>query len=237
MTFFLNTIFMLVIFIRTLIIFITLIIVMRLLGKRQIGEMQPFEFIITLIIADLACIPMADVSIPLLYGIVAVLGLFLLHQVIAVLEQLGDGVKKIISGKPSIVINKMGVDLKELKKNNLGVEDLIESMRSAGYFSLDDVEYAIFESNGKLSTLEKKAETYYSPSIPLLLVSDGKINNTNLKLLDTNKESVKDFISKQNVSLKNTEVLTVDGNGRVYFKGKNQKYRILNMELKENIKW
>ena len=235
--FFLNTIYMLVIFIRTLIIFITLIIVMRLLGKRQIGEMQPFEFIITLIIADLACIPMADVSIPLLYGIVAVLGLFLLHQVIAVLEQIGDGFKKVISGKPSIVINKMGVDLKELKKNNLGVEDLIESMRSAGYFSLDDVEYAIFESNGKLSALQKKEETNYSPSIPLLLVSDGTINKTNLKIIDSNIQEVENFIKQQNVSLKNTEVLTVDGNGRVYFKGKNQKYKILNMPLRENIKW
>ena len=145
---------MLTVFIRTLIIFITLIIVMRFMGKRQIGEMQPFEFIITLIIADLACIPMADVSIPLLYGVVAVLGLFLLHQLISVLELLGDSVKKIISGKPSVVINRQGVDLKELKRNNMGVEDLIESMRSSGYFSLDDVEYAIFESNGKLSPME-----------------------------------------------------------------------------------
>ena len=84
---------MVVTFIRTLIIFITLVAVMRLMGKRQIGEMQPFEFIVTLIIADLACVPMADVSIPLTYGIVAILTLFILHQLLSFLEQGGDFLK------------------------------------------------------------------------------------------------------------------------------------------------
>ena len=136
---------MVVTFIRTLIIFTTLVVVMRLMGKRQIGEMQPYEFIVTLIIADLACIPMADISIPLIYGIVAILGLFILHQLLSMLEQSGNFFKKVISGKPSIVINKNGVDMYELKRNNMGIEDLIESMRSAGYFALNDLDYAIFE--------------------------------------------------------------------------------------------
>ena len=142
---------MAVTFFRTFIILVTLIILMRLMGKRQIGEMQPFEFIITLIIADLACVPMADVSIPLVYGIVSISCLFLLHQILSLLEQSGAFFKRIVSGVPSIVINKEGVDLKELKKNNLGVDDLIESMRALGYFSFDDLSYAIYESNGKLS--------------------------------------------------------------------------------------
>ena len=112
---------MLIIFIRTLITYFTLVIVIRLMGKRQIGEMQPFEFIVTLIIADLACVPMSDVSIPLLYGIVSILALFLLHQLLSLFEQKNLTVKKIISGRPSLVINRDGVDLYELKKNNIGV--------------------------------------------------------------------------------------------------------------------
>ena len=228
---------MLTVFIRTLIIFITLIIVMRFMGKRQIGEMQPFEFIITLIIADLACIPMADVSIPLLYGVVAVLGLFLLHQLISVLELLGDSVKKIISGKPSVVINRQGVDLKELKRNNMGVEDLIESMRSSGYFSLDDVEYAIFESNGKLSALEKAQKPIKEPSLPVLVISDGKINPKNLELINAERQTIINYLQSKNANLKRTEVLTIDGNGRSYFKYKNKKYEILEFPLKENVKW
>ena len=228
---------MLTVFIRTLIIFITLMVVMRFMGKRQIGEMQPFEFIITLIIADLACIPMADVSIPLLYGVVAVLGLFLLHQLISVLELLGDSVKKIISGKPSVVINRQGVDLKELKRNNMGVEDLIESMRSSGYFSLDDVDYAIFESNGKLSALEKEQKPIKEPSLPVLVISDGKINPKNLELINAERQTIINYLQSKNANLKRTEVLTIDGNGRSYFKYKNKKYEILEFPLKENVKW
>lgn len=136
---------------------------MRLMGKRQIGEMQPFEFIITLIIADLACIPMADVSIPLIYGVVAILALFLLHQLIFLLENCGSFMQRVISGKPSVVINKDGVDLKELKKNDMSVSDLIESMRTQGYFSLDDLDYAIYEANGNLSALESRTGNPPSP--------------------------------------------------------------------------
>ena len=228
---------MIVIILRTLIIFLTLVVVMRLMGKRQIGEMQPFEFIVTLIIADLACIPMADVSIPLIYGIVAILTLFLLHQLLSVIEQTGGVPKKIISGKPSIVINKNGVDLTELKKNNMGVEDLIESMRALGYFSLDDLDYAIFESNGKLSPMESNSQKDKPSSMPLLLISDGKVQKTNLPRIDFNEFKLEEFLKQHGSTLKNTEVLTVDGNGRVYFKAKKQQFKILNIQLRENLKW
>lgn len=228
---------MIVTFLRTAVIFLTLVIVMRLMGKRQIGEMQPFEFIVTLIIADLACIPMADVSIPLIYGISAILTLFILHQLFSLLEQSGSLVKRIISGKPSVVINKDGVDMLELKKNNLGIDDLIESMRSAGYFSLDDVSYAIFESNGKLSTLENPSREGQQKSVPLLIINDGKINSKNVSLIKSDDALVKDFIQKNGCVLKKTEVLTVDGNGRAYLKVKNQSYKILNFELSKGVKW
>jgi uncharacterized membrane protein YcaP (DUF421 family) len=164
------------------------------MGKRQIGEMQPFEFIVTLIIADLTCIPMADVSIPLIYGIVAMLTLFLLHQLLALIERTGNTAKRILSGKPSIVINKMGVDMKELKKNNLGVDDLIESMRALGYYSLDDLSYAIFESNGKLSPMENENIENKGTSLPLLIVDDGKLVKENLSLINTTQNRITNFI-------------------------------------------
>ncbi len=228
---------MAVTFLRTLIIVITLIILMRLMGKRQIGEMQPFEFIVTLIIADLACIPMTDVSIPLVYGIVAIVCLFILHQLLSVLEQSGIIFKRIISGKPSLVINKDGVDLKELKRNNLGVDDLIESMRACGYFSFDDLSYAIYESNGNLSAFENPIKNDKTTSLPLLIVSDGKLNSKNCTLIHEQKENVIDFIKSNSASLKEVEVLTIDGNGRVYFKAKNHPYRILKFSLKEGVQW
>ena len=138
---------MALIFIRTAIIFITLLFIMRLMGKSQIGEMQPFEFVITLLIAELACIPMADTSIPLLYGIIAIVAIFVMHQIVWLLDLWFKPMKTIVCGKPSIVINKDGIDEQELKKNNLDVGDLIESMRVAGYFALDDVYYGLYEAN------------------------------------------------------------------------------------------
>ena len=227
---------MVVIFLRTLITYITLVIVMRLMGKRQIGEMQPFEFIVTLIIADLACIPMADVSIPLAYGIVAILALFLLHQLFSILEQLGDGFKKALSGKPSIVIDKNGVCIAELKKNNMGVDDLIESMRALGYYSLDDLDYAIFESNGKLSPFERGGEDK-GESVPLLIVNEGKIVKRNMKLINISDSDITAYIEQSGTTLKKTEVMTIDGNGRVYSKQKNKKYEITSLTLPAGVKW
>lgn len=107
---------------------------MRLMGKRQIGEMQPFELVITLLIAELACIPMADTSIPLLYGIVSMVTIFLLHQLLLLIDLHVKPFKTLVGGKPSIVINKNGVDISQLKKNHLDLSDLIESMRTAGFF-------------------------------------------------------------------------------------------------------
>ena len=228
---------MIVTFIRTLIIFIALIIVMRLMGKRQIGEMQPFEFVVTLIIADLTCIPMADVSIPLTYGIVAIFALFILHQLLSIIEQSGSFARRVISGKPSLVINQNGVDMLELKRNNLGIDDLIESMRSQGYFSLDDLSYAIFESNGKLSSMEKADRDKNNKSVPLLIVNEGKMNGKNLTLMKAEKTDIINFIEKQGSSLNKTEIMTVDGNGRVYLKCKKEKYKIALFPLKEGVKW
>ena len=228
---------MIVTFFRTLIVVVTLIVLMRLMGKRQIGEMQPFEFIITLIIADLACIPMTDVSIPLVYGIVSIACLFILHQLLSILEQRGKIFKRVISGKPSIVINKNGVDMIELKKNNLGVDDLIESMRSDGYFNLDDLLYAIYESNGKLSSLENPEKPPHSCSLPVLIVDDGKIIKKNVQLIKSGENAVVQFIKELDATLKDVEILTVDGNGRAYFKRKKQKFSIERFELKEGVSW
>ena len=226
-----------VIFIRTSIIFIVLIVVMRFMGKRQIGEMQPYEFIVTLIIADLACIPMADISIPLVYGIVAVLTLFILHQLLSFIEQLGSLPKRIISGNPSVVINKLGINILELKRNNMDACDLIESMRAQGYFSLDDLDYAIFESNGKLSTFENAERKEKPTSIPIVVINLGKINKENLPVINKSQEQIKEFLKQNGYDLPSTEIMTLDGNGRVYIKKKKQKYEILNIKLSETVKW
>ena len=119
----------------------------------------------------------------------------------------------------------------------MGVEDLIESMRGCGYFSLEQVEYAIFESNGKLSVLERKVEQVEPSSLPLLIINDGKIGIKNLKLLNVEKQSVERFLSSVSASVRTTEVLTIDGNGRAYLKQKNKAYKVLDFKLPEGVSW
>ncbi len=224
---------MALIFIRTAIIFLTLLIVMRLMGKSQVGEMQPFEFVISLLIAELACIPMADSSIPLLYGVVAIIAIFILHQIVWLLDLWFKPMKTVVCGKPSVVINKNGIDEYQLKQNNLDVSDLIESMRVAGYFSLDDVFYGLYESNGSFSALENPDRG--SSSLSYLLIAGGTADKKNLATCGIEKSKLDEFLKKQNAELKQVLAMTVNGDGRVYFQKRGEKYKILQMEI--NGKW
>lgn len=221
---------MALIFVRTAIIFITLLFIMRLMGKSQVGEMQPFEFVISLLIAELACIPMADSSIPLLYGIIAIIAIFVMHQIVVVLDLLFKPVKTVICGKPSVVINKNGIDEFQLRKNNLDVSDLIESMRGAGYFSLDDVYYGLYEANGSFSALENPEKS--SSSLSLLLIESGKPEEKNLTACGIDKTQLNEFLKAQNAKLKEVVVMTVNSDGRVYFQKRGEKYKILNIEVR-----
>lgn len=220
---------MALIFIRTAIIFLTLLVVMRLMGKSQIGEMQPFEFVISLVIAELACIPMADTSIPILYGIIAILTIFILHQIVWIFQLWFKPVKTVISGKPSVVINKNGVDEYQLKKNNLDVSDLIESMRSAGYFNLDDVYYGLYEANGSFSALAKEETS--SNSLPLMLIDCGKADKQNVWRCGLAGEKLESILKEQKATLKDVLVMTVNSDGRAYFQKRGEKYKILQIEV------
>lgn len=226
--------------IRTIIVFLTLLIIMRLMGKRQIGEMQPYEFVITLIIAEIACIPMSDSSIPLSYGITAILTIYFLHQVVCLIDLSIPKAKTLFAGTPSIVINQNGIDATQLKKNNLDVSDLIESMRGAGYFSLDDVEYALYESNGKFSALAKVKEgtaaQEENPSLPVLLVCEGKFNDKNLRLIGKEKGYFLEKLRGQGFNeLKKLLVMTVDGSGKVYAQESGQSYRVFSLGWQERL--
>ena len=223
---------MAIIFVRSLIIYVTLIVVMRLMGKRQIGEMQPYEFVVTLLIAELACIPMADVSVPLLYGVAAMLAVFVLHQFLSLIEQSGATAKKIVSGSPSIVINKNGIDFKELKKNNMDVDDLIESMRAAGYCSPEQLKYAIYESNGKLSTVESEAAENIK-DLPVIVIKNGRIDKKNRELTGITDEQLRKILKTANAEkVKEIGVLTVDGSGRFYVQKPNDKFKTGRIEPK-----
>ncbi len=229
---------MTLVIIRTAIIYVTLLIIMRLMGKRQIGEMQPFELVITLLIAELACIPMADASIPLLYGIISVVTIYVLHEIVTLLDLKVKPLKSLISGKPSLVVNKNGIDDYQLKKNNLDVSDLIESLRAAGYFSLDSIDYALYESNGKFSALPKENYEDTQTSLPLVIIDNGKYDRKNLQIAGMGSEFFDELLKKQGVKkVKKVLVLTADGQGKIYLQVKGEKYRTLQTEYPGGKTW
>lgn len=227
------------IFLRTAIIFIALLAVMRLMGKRQIGEMQPFELVITLLIAELACIPMADTSIPLLYGIVSIVTIFLLHQLLLLIDLHIKPFKTLVGGKPSIVINKDGVDISQLKKNHLDLSDLIESMRTAGFFSLDEAAYALYEANGQFTAMPREnSPKENKESLPVLIVDDGKYVKHNLALTKTGQPYFDALLKEQNIpSVKKVFVLTLDGTGKIYLQCKGERFRTFRVRLPEGSTW
>lgn len=229
---------MTLVIIRTAIIFLTLLIIMRLMGKRQIGEMQPFELVITLLIAELVCIPMADASVPLLYGIISVVTIYVLHEIVTLLDLKVKPLKSLISGKPSLVINKNGIDDYQLKKNNLDVSDLIESLRSAGYFSLDCIDYALYESNGTFSALPKENYEEMQTSLPLVIIDNGNYDSKNLEITGLGQEFFDGILKKQGVKkVKRVLVLTADGEGKIYMQEKGEKFRTFHVKYPDNKTW
>ena len=194
--------------------------------------MQAFELVITLIVAEIACIPMADVSIPLLYGIVSIIALFFLHQATSLLEKLNKKCKYLINGKPSLVITPTGVDFTELKSNNMDVEDLIEALRMKNYFSLDDVDYAIFETNGKLSILEKENYTPGSHPITYTIIKNGKADLQNLSELHKDEKWLSDILFSHDAKLSEVGVMTLDFNGEIYLQKMKGNYLTFNVSPK-----
>jgi uncharacterized membrane protein YcaP (DUF421 family) len=227
---------MAIIFIRTVIVFAVLLMVMRLMGKRQIGEMQPYELVITLIISELACIPMSDISVPLLYGVVSVVSVYLLHQILCLIDLKISRARSVLGGEPSIVINKNGIDDAQLKKNNLNVSDLIESMRGAGYFSLDAVDYALYEAGGTFSALPKKNYEKTQNSLPVVIVSEGKFDLKNVDLTKRDQAYYEGVLRGQGCDeLKNVLVFTVDGNGKSYLQERGKKYKSFQLDWGEEL--
>ena len=229
---------MVLIMIRTAIVFLVLLLIMRLMGKRQIGEMQPFELVITLLISELACIPMADASVPLLYGVVSIVTIFVLHEIVCLIDLKVKPMKSFISGKPGVVVNKNGIDDYELKRNRLDVTDLIESLRSAGYFSLDSVDYALYEANGTFSALPNPDYEEDQNSLPVVIVDNGKFDEKNLAFVGLGRSFFETLLKKQGVnSLKRVLVLTADGTGKLYLQVKGEKYRTFRTQYPGGKTW
>ncbi len=217
---------MFVVLLKSVIIFMVVFFVIRLMGKRQIGEMQPFELVITLIIAEVACIPMNDPYIPLYYGLIPIITLAMLHIVLSFISRKSVKARKILSGSSMIVVDKSGIVYENLQKMNMNMSDLVEAVRTAGYVDFSQIAYAIFETNGQLCVVEKESETDSESGepmptlLPLELVVDGKINEKNLKLSGAEKTEIENVLSEHDLKLSDLLYCDVRQDGNAYFSPK-----------------
>lgn len=182
---------MLVIFFRAFILYFLVVLVMRMMGKRQIAQMQPFELVITILIAELAATPMENSAIPLVSGVIPILTLLSIQVIVSFISIKSEIFREIVCGKPSILINKGNIVQSEIRRLRINMNDLLEQLRSKDYPNLSDVEYAILETNGQLSILPKTDKRQVNVSdlkikaekedLPVTLIVDGRLIEKNLK--------------------------------------------------------
>lgn len=221
---------MLIIFIRALILFAVLLFVFRLMGKRQIGEMEPFELVITLVISELACIPMADRSIPITFGVVAILTMFVIHQTVLLLAK-SNAVQSLISGKPVMVIDSQGIDAKALAKLNMHVNDLLQAMRSVEYFSLEEVRYGIMETNGQLTIVPNKQMSDMQQTLPVPIITEGQWCDDDMQNNGFTKEKIVPLLAARKVKSKDVLLLAIDENNRATLQTKKGSVQFFNAEV------
>lgn len=217
---------MLIILIRTIILYILVLIVMRFMGKREIGQLQPFELAISIMIADLATIPMAELGIPLTNGIIPILGLLIMHLLISVLNMKSIRFREIMCGKPSILIFRGKIDEKVLKKERFTLNELEERLRALNIMDLGDVEYAILETSGQISVIPKPERRGTIPEdfgiipeyegISYDLVLDGEILRDNLTKIGKNENWLKQQLEKFNIKSEEALIVTYNGKGDIF---------------------
>ena len=217
---------MLITFFRSIVLYILVLIVMRLMGKREIGQLQPFELAIAIMIADLASIPMTEIGIPIYYGIVPILGLLMMHMFISFLNMKSIKAREILCGRPSILIYRGKIIEQELKKQRFTINELEERLRGNDVFNIGDVEYAILETSGQVTVIQKPEKRNVTPEdlninpdyegIPYDLVVDGKVMTENLKELGKNYKWLEKQTEKFNIKPEEALVVTLDAKGQIF---------------------
>lgn len=224
---------MLIIFVRSIILYIIVLVVMRLMGKREIGQLQPFELAIAIMIADLASIPMSETGIPIINGIIPILGLLVMHLLISYINLKSMKIRALICGKPSILIYRGKINEEVMRKERFTINELQERLRGNNISDISDVEYAILETSGQISVIEKPNKR---PSIPedfnimpeyeglsYDLVVDGQVMYENLKILNKDYNWLKKEVNKFKIEPKDALLVTINGKGDFFCQEKDFK--------------
>ncbi len=219
---------MTIIFFRTIIVFLTLLIFMRLLGKRQLGELELNELVVSVLIANLAGLPLQDIGVPLMNGILPVVILFCCEVLISGATMVNIKLRTVIYGKPSILIENGVIIQSEMKRNRFTLDELTEELRNKNILDITTVKYAVLETDGKLNTILNPPERPVTAGqmniectdepMPNIIINNGRVISSNLKMNGRNEKWLEQELRRQGVpDPKDVYLLTLSQSGKVYF--------------------
>lgn len=219
--------------IRTLILYLVVVAALRIMGKRQIGEMKPQELVIAFLVSELAALPMTDLNRPLMGAVIAIFTLVAIEIFMSALSLKSPVFRRVLNGKPAIVVNDGAIDQKMLWRLRLSVEELMENLREKDIFHIETVQYAIVETSGQISVIEKPEHRKLSPKdmnqqpqddgIAVGVICDGKIRAQSFKACNLNEKSLKKELKKRNLQVEDVFLMTAD---------KSNNYTIIRKEKK-----
>lgn len=222
---------MLVVFVRALVLYFVVIIAMRIMGKRQIGQLQPFELAIAIMISELAAVPMQNTGIPLINGLIPIVTLLIAQVLISFISLKSVKARGIICGKPSILIENGKILETELRKEMYTINDLLEQLRIQSISNISDVEYAILETNGQLSVIQKSQKRPVNPEdlkmttnyegLSLELIIDGRLIGKNLEKAGLDRDWLMTELNKQGIDdIRKVLFASLDTQGSLFCQGK-----------------
>lgn len=226
----------LTIFGRTILLYLSVLVLMRIMGKREVGQLSLFDLVVAIMIAELAAIPLSDTSIPISHGILPIITLVMLQMSLAFLTLKSQTARKIIEGTPSIIIEQGRLLEEEMRRLRYNVDDMMSQMREQGIYRIEEVEYAMLETNGKLSIILKADKRPIIPSdigvnppyegLPIPLISDGKLHKENLALASKDTAWLEQTLASQHkCSIAGVLYATLNPQGQliVFKKGEKKK--------------
>lgn len=214
-------------FVRTVILYLLLIAAIRLMGKKQVGELEPTELVLAMLISDLASVPMQDFGIPLLFGVLPIVVLLCINLSLSVLTMKSVGLRTLLCGRPSVIVDHGILLQREMERNRFTVDELMEELRLQGITNPDSVKYAILENSGQVSVILNDKETPVTPEqlnlsveedgLPVILISDGQLQRRNLRSMDKDAAWLNGLLRERGLSgVRDVFLLTLDEKGNVF---------------------
>jgi uncharacterized membrane protein YcaP (DUF421 family) len=219
---------MLLVIIRTIILYATTVLLLRVMGKRQIGQLQPYELVVIIMISELAAIPMQNTGIPLLSGLIPIFILVAAQVTLSYISLKSERARGVICGTPSIVIENSRIVEDELRRLRLNLNDLLEQLRLKNVSDISDVEYAILETSGQLSVILKSGKRPVEPQdlkispeyegLPITLIIDGQVIKENLKKVDLDLIWLQNELGKYGIkNVKDVFFASLDAHKQLYY--------------------